>query len=226
MPKTKRTSTGSKKRFHPYANNSSSNNSNNSSNNNNNNSSNNSSNNNNNNNNNNKTSSKKHPHKKQHNRHKGHKTANDTHNNDGGGATFYGANAIETDPRRISQREKQIQFGKNTIGYTRYVELVPRHQRNPGDPQTPRADKKQSKRAFAGAIKAWRRFLHTYDMLEDDTMEEVAAQTMQRDQEAAAAAAATGTQVPKSEQSSHWYCFEWTGGYGQCDGLGNGFGVC
>jgi hypothetical protein len=33
---------------------------------------------------------------------------------------------IEEDERRIEQRLKQIKFGKNTIGYDRYLALVPK----------------------------------------------------------------------------------------------------
>ena len=99
------------------------------------------------------------------------------------GATFYGADAVETDPRRIAQREKQVGFGKNTIGYTRYCELVPRNERKPGDPQTPRANVKKSKRAFAGEITAWRRQLHEYDQGDDETMEEVAVAKIQKQQQ-------------------------------------------
>lgn len=32
----------------------------------------------------------------------------------------------ETDPRRLEQRQKQIDFGKNTRGYQRYAAAVPR----------------------------------------------------------------------------------------------------
>lgn len=34
--------------------------------------------------------------------------------------------ARETDPRRLEQRQKQIDFGKNTRGYQRYAAAVPR----------------------------------------------------------------------------------------------------
>lgn len=34
--------------------------------------------------------------------------------------------AIETDPHRIAQRQKQIDYGKNTLGYQRYTEEVPK----------------------------------------------------------------------------------------------------
>jgi hypothetical protein len=33
---------------------------------------------------------------------------------------------VEEDERRIEQRLKQIKFGKNTIGYDRYLAAVPK----------------------------------------------------------------------------------------------------
>lgn len=42
-------------------------------------------------------------------------------------------------------------FGKDTVGYTRYRDLVPRESRGKDDPQTPDfTDTKQSKRSFDG----------------------------------------------------------------------------
>lgn len=32
----------------------------------------------------------------------------------------------ELDPHRLSQRQRQIDFGKNTVGYTRYTSQVAR----------------------------------------------------------------------------------------------------
>lgn len=32
----------------------------------------------------------------------------------------------DLDPHRLAQRQKQVDFGKNTIGYQRYLEQVPK----------------------------------------------------------------------------------------------------
>lgn len=37
----------------------------------------------------------------------------------------------ETDAHRIAQRQKQIDYGKNTLGYQRYTEEVPRYELEP-----------------------------------------------------------------------------------------------
>ena len=71
--------------------------------------------------------------------------------------------AREDDAQRLKQRQKQIDFGKNTRGYERYVALVPRDQRKFDDPWTPDKTAPCSKRAFDGRIRKWRRELHKYD---------------------------------------------------------------
>lgn len=69
----------------------------------------------------------------------------------------------ETDPRRLSQRRKEISYGKNTLGYDRYTRLVPKARRKPGHPRTPDPTLKVSKRQFDGLVRAWRRKLHDWD---------------------------------------------------------------
>lgn len=70
----------------------------------------------------------------------------------------------ETDQHRLAQRQKQIDLGKNTLGYQRYREAVPREKRNrKKDPSTPDVYQVCSKRAFEGQVKKWRRMLHAWD---------------------------------------------------------------
>lgn len=63
----------------------------------------------------------------------------------------------------ISKRQKQINFGKNTLGYQRYLELVPRDERNKDHPKTPNKYLKFSRRSWDQMIKTWRKRLHQYD---------------------------------------------------------------
>ena len=73
---------------------------------------------------------------------------------------------IETDPRRLSQRQKQIDYGKNTIGYDNYIKAVPKKKRRGykyNEPNTPDKQEKYSMRQWRGINNAWRRCLHNYD---------------------------------------------------------------
>ncbi|KAJ0397735.1 hypothetical protein P43SY_007203 [Pythium insidiosum] len=69
----------------------------------------------------------------------------------------------ETDEHRLSQRQKQIDYGKNTLGYDRYCAQVPRHKRRKGDPMTPDKTLKVSKKGFDAMVRRWRQALHRYD---------------------------------------------------------------
>ncbi|GLI71725.1 hypothetical protein VaNZ11_017031 [Volvox africanus] len=77
------------------------------------------------------------------------------------------------DPHRLAQRQKQIDYGKNTIGYQRYLQQVPKDRRRRKgeqwlDPVTPDIHQNISKRCFDGQIKVWRRALHKYDHQEEE----------------------------------------------------------
>ncbi|KAK9851898.1 hypothetical protein WJX84_010169 [Apatococcus fuscideae] len=85
-------------------------------------------------------------------------------------AKQHGGTPRETDERRLEQRQKQVDLGKNTIAYQRYAEQVPKWKRRrvgfskpPYDPTTPDPHRVCSKRAFDGEVRAWRRALHRWD---------------------------------------------------------------
>ena len=85
---------------------------------------------------------------------------------DGGLSKFRVSEEKETDQTKVSQRLKQIRYGKNTLGYdnyTRAVQKCEREFRNPKHPTTPNAYRLQSKKAFDGYVRSWRRALHLWD---------------------------------------------------------------
>ncbi|XP_011205246.2 histone RNA hairpin-binding protein isoform X2 [Bactrocera dorsalis] len=70
---------------------------------------------------------------------------------------------VEDDPVILARRQKQIEYGKNTVAYERYIEMVPIRQRTRSHPRTPNKYGKYSRRTFDGLIKVWRKQLHYYD---------------------------------------------------------------
>ncbi|KAJ1437161.1 histone RNA hairpin-binding protein RNA-binding domain-containing protein [Ochromonadaceae sp. CCMP2298] len=75
----------------------------------------------------------------------------------------------DVDTNRVNARLKQIQYGKNTIGYDNYAAAVSKKQRGKLSvhPRTPDPYEDVSKRSFDGSIMAWRRSLHRWDNMED-----------------------------------------------------------
>jgi len=73
----------------------------------------------------------------------------------------------EEDSKRLNSRQKQIDYGKNTVGYEKYLLAVPKNTRKKGDPKTPDKYQKCSKRSWDGQIKKWRRQLHQHDPAAD-----------------------------------------------------------
>ena len=87
------------------------------------------------------------------------------------------ANGVNDLSRRLQTRLRQVQYGYNTVGYVRYLQLVPREVRSRnqiGHPRTPDPYQIWSKRSYDGQVKKWRRLLHRYDIAGGENISTVA----------------------------------------------------
>lgn len=71
--------------------------------------------------------------------------------------------------RRECARLKDIAIGKATAGYRNFLKQVGTERRSDGDPMTPDAKLRCSKAQFQRAYQKWRKQLHQYDTLDDET---------------------------------------------------------
>lgn len=80
----------------------------------------------------------------------------------------------EIEERRISQRLKQINIAKNSVGYQRYTTAVRKNERKrelslSWHPSTPDPYSNTSKSCFSGRLKEWKLRLHLWGNLDDLT---------------------------------------------------------
>jgi len=68
----------------------------------------------------------------------------------------------ETDEIVLERREKQIQYGKNTIAYHTYSRMIPKNGRKDAMPRTPAKHRKYSRRQWDGMIKNWKQMIHAF----------------------------------------------------------------
>ncbi|CAH2262821.1 histone RNA hairpin-binding protein [Pararge aegeria] len=80
---------------------------------------------------------------------------------------------LETDPEILQRRQKQIDYGKNTVGYYNYTQKVPKDTRAKEHPKTPDKFAKYSRRSWDMLIKMWRKKLHEYDGGDKDCDDEL-----------------------------------------------------
>jgi len=67
----------------------------------------------------------------------------------------------ETDVIVLNRRQKQINYGKNTLDYDKYVKKVPREFRKDMMPRTPNKSMKFTRRQWDGIVKNWKQMIHT-----------------------------------------------------------------
>ena len=78
----------------------------------------------------------------------------------------------EVDPDVLERRQKQIDYGKNTLAYKQYIDQVPKPERRPYNlPNTPNKKKKHSRRQWDGSIKAWKLQLYAWYATMNETKE-------------------------------------------------------
>ena len=76
---------------------------------------------------------------------------------------IFGALDPVADANKIASRAKQVSYGKNTLGYERYLAEKPLERRRMDDPWTPDSKANIPNKRWQGLLKKWRADLHKFD---------------------------------------------------------------
>jgi len=87
-------------------------------------------------------------------------------------ANKYVVKPLETDKRKLQTRQRQIDIGKETVGYKRYMREVRRKDRTQDHPRTPNKYTVCSTRSWQGTVRVWRRKLHYWDTPEEQRVQQ------------------------------------------------------
>ena len=60
----------------------------------------------------------------------------------------------------LARRAKQVEYGKNTVDYDKYIKMVKKDDRLDRMPRTPNRNNKYSRRQWDGMVKAWKQSIH------------------------------------------------------------------
>jgi len=74
--------------------------------------------------------------------------------------------AVETDPHRLQQRQKQIDFGLSSLGHSNYIAWLGAKKELVKPIPLPNIHARCSKHIWDEQLKAWRRLLHLWDNVE------------------------------------------------------------
>jgi hypothetical protein len=77
--------------------------------------------------------------------------------------SIFGALDAVKDAGKIASRGKQVSYGKNTLGYERYLAALPKDRRKMTDPWTPEHKANIPNKRWQGLLKTWRASLHKWD---------------------------------------------------------------
>ena len=82
----------------------------------------------------------------------------------------FGNREKETDPEVLDRRQKQIDYGKNSVVYQNYRRQVIKAKRKNHEPKTPRKNLKWPRRTWDTMIRWWKKDIHIWNEQGDQAL--------------------------------------------------------